>query len=106
MCARRSGNILFYFFADNFTGSKDTECYKTDVSFLCQYTIDIKLIVYIQQNSKVQLQETMHYNEYIYFSSYANCSLITYQPNRTNLVLKNRSLKDTTKALLKRPQND
>ena len=37
MCARRSGNILFYFFADNFTGSKDTEPYKTDGSFLCQY---------------------------------------------------------------------
>ena len=35
MCARRSGNILFYFFADNFTGSKDTEPYKTDVFFLC-----------------------------------------------------------------------
>ena len=38
MCSRRSGNILFYFilflsFADNFTGSKDTEPYKTDVSF-------------------------------------------------------------------------
>ena len=40
MCARRSGNILFYyyyffffFFADNFTGSKDTEPYKTD--FFC-----------------------------------------------------------------------
>ena len=38
MCVRRSGNILFYFFfADNFTGSKDTEPYKTDVSFLCQH---------------------------------------------------------------------
>ena len=37
MCARRSGNILFYFSADNFTGSKDTEPYKTDVSFLYQY---------------------------------------------------------------------
>ena len=36
MCARRSGNILFYRFADNFTGLKDTEPYKTDVSFLCQ----------------------------------------------------------------------
>ena len=36
MCARHSGNILFLF-ADNFTGSKDTEPYKTDVSFLCQY---------------------------------------------------------------------
>ena len=37
MYASRSGNILFYFFfADNFTGSKDTEPYKTDVSFLCQ----------------------------------------------------------------------
>ena len=37
MYARHSGNILFYFFTDNFTGSKDTESYKTDVSFLCQY---------------------------------------------------------------------
>ena len=35
MCARRSENILLYFFADNFTSSKDT--YNTDVSFLCQY---------------------------------------------------------------------
>ena len=33
MCARRSGSILFYVFADNFTGSKDTEPYKTDVPF-------------------------------------------------------------------------
>ena len=40
MCARRSGNILFYFFAANFTGSKDTEPYKIDVSFLCQYIFD------------------------------------------------------------------
>ena len=36
MCARRSGNILFYCFAENFSGSKDTDPYKTDVSFLCQ----------------------------------------------------------------------
>ena len=43
MCARLSGNILFYFFADNFTGSKDTEPYKTDVSFLCQYIFGIHL---------------------------------------------------------------
>ena len=42
MCARLSGNILFYFFADNFTGSKDTEPYKSDVSFLCQYTVPPK----------------------------------------------------------------
>ena len=37
MCARRSGNFFFFFFflADNFTGSKDTEPYKTDASFLC-----------------------------------------------------------------------
>ena len=47
MCARRSENILFYlfifffFFAVNFTGSKDTEPYKTDVSCLCQYIINI-----------------------------------------------------------------
>ena len=39
MCARRLGNILFYFLAENFSGSKDTEPYKTDVSFLCQYNI-------------------------------------------------------------------
>ena len=37
MCARRSGSILFILFADNFTDSKDTEPYKMDVSFLCQY---------------------------------------------------------------------
>ena len=42
MCARRSGNILFYFlflffFAGNFTDSKDTEHYKTVGSILCQY---------------------------------------------------------------------
>ena len=38
MCARRSGNILFYFhfLTENFSGSKDTAPYKTDVSFLCQ----------------------------------------------------------------------
>ena len=37
----------------------------------------------------------------------ANCSLVTYQPHRANLIeKKNRSLKDTTKALLKGPQND
>ena len=41
MCVRRSGNILFYFFVDNFTGSKDTEPYKTDVSFLCRYILQI-----------------------------------------------------------------
>ena len=56
MCARRPGNIflfLFFFYCfffvvvvvfvvvviDNFTGSKDTEPYKTDFSFLCQYII-------------------------------------------------------------------
>ena len=51
MCARHSGNILFYFylfiyffcFADNFTGSKDTEPYKTDVSFLCQYIMKTEM---------------------------------------------------------------
>ena len=31
--------FFFYFFADNFTGSKDTEPYKMDVSFLWQYRI-------------------------------------------------------------------
>ena len=29
--------FCFILFVDNFTGSKDTEPYKTDVSFLCQY---------------------------------------------------------------------
>ena len=38
MCARCSGNILFSF-VENFSCSKDTEPYKTDVSFLCQYII-------------------------------------------------------------------
>ena len=36
---RTFGEHLFYFFADNFTGSKDTEPYKTDVSFLFQYIL-------------------------------------------------------------------
>ena len=31
--------ICLFIFADNFTGSKDMEPYKTDVSFLCQYII-------------------------------------------------------------------
>ena len=30
--------IFLFFLADNFTGSKDAEPYKTNVSFLCQYT--------------------------------------------------------------------
>ena len=30
--------IFIFFFADHFTGSKDTEAFKTDGSFLCQYT--------------------------------------------------------------------
>ena len=29
--------FFFFFLAENFSGSKDTEPYKTDVSFLCQY---------------------------------------------------------------------
>ena len=45
-----------------------------------------------------------NYNDKIYFSLYANCSLIIYQPNRANLIRKNRSLKDTTNALLKGPK--
>ena len=40
MFARRSGNILLYFLADNSIGSKDAEPYKMDVSFLCQYIAD------------------------------------------------------------------
>ena len=54
-------------------------------------------------------EETMYnynYNGNIYFSLYANCSLITYQPNRANLIKKKQSLMDTTKALLKGSQND
>ena len=31
--------FFFHFFVDNFTGSKDIEPYKTDVSFLCQYIL-------------------------------------------------------------------
>ena len=51
------------------------------------YTIGIKLSLYIQQNRKLQLQGTMYnYNDKIYFSSYANCSLINYQPNRANII--------------------
>ena len=44
MCTRRSGNIFFFFFfffADNFTGSKDTERYKTDVSFFASGCYDM-----------------------------------------------------------------
>ena len=44
MCARRSGNIFYSFFADNFTGAKDTKPYKTDVSFLCQYMYSVTLV--------------------------------------------------------------
>ena len=45
MCARRSGNIFFFFFFFfyNLTGSKATEPYKMDVSFLCRYTIPFLL---------------------------------------------------------------
>ena len=64
------------------------------------YIIGIKWSIYIQQNWKVQLHETNFKNK-IYFSLYANCSPITYQPNLSKFNLKNRSLKDTTKALLK-----
>ena len=37
MCQPFGKHFVLFFFADNFTGSKDTEPYKTDVSFLCQY---------------------------------------------------------------------
>ena len=33
MCARLRETFCFSLFADNFTGSKDTETYKTDVFF-------------------------------------------------------------------------
>ena len=62
-------------------------------------------LTYIQQDWKVQLQETTciyNYTDKIYFSLYANCSLIIQ--NKFNL--KNRSLKDTTKALFKGPKNE
>ena len=46
------------------------------------YTIGIKLSIYIQQNWKVKLQKNNAYNyiDKIYFSLYANCSLVTNQP--------------------------
>ena len=66
--------------------------------------IGIKLSIYIQQNWKVQLQETSYINK-IYFSLYANCSLITCQPNRANLIWQNREFKgyykSTDKGILK-----
>ena len=70
------------------------------------YTVGIKLSIYIQQNWKVQLQETMYNYNDIHFSVSANRSLITYEPNRANLIWKVKSLKDAPKALLKRPKND
>ena len=38
--------VTFYCisFADNFTGSKDTRPYKTDVSFLCQYILELVIL--------------------------------------------------------------
>ena len=47
----------------------------------------------------------INYTDDIYFSLYANCSLITYQPKQSKFNVKNRSLKDTSKALFKGPQN-
>ena len=63
------------------------------ITYILQYCIGIKLGIYVQQKWKVQMQETMYnYNDKkIYFSLYANCSLITYQPNRANLIWKKKS---------------
>ena len=51
MCARHSGSIFFSFlFADKFMGSKDTEPYKTNVSFFV--SIDI-------HENKARLKNTL-----------------------------------------------
>ena len=39
VCQTFGKHFVLFFFADNFTGSKDREPYKTDVSFLCQYIL-------------------------------------------------------------------
>ena len=39
--------FLKFFFADNFTGAKDTKPYKTDVSFLCQYIFQISMASHV-----------------------------------------------------------
>ena len=38
---------FIYFFADNFTGSKDR--YKTDVSFLCQYMFSNGILRFLSE---------------------------------------------------------
>ena len=67
------------------------------------YTIGIKLSIYIQQNWKVRLQETMYkYNDIFYM--HLKPDHLSTKQRKFNL--KNRSLKDTTTALLKGLQND
>ena len=56
MCARRWGNILFYSFADNFTGSKDT-----DIIFLCQYITD-SLVKYFTGQSVFGYEDPVSQN--------------------------------------------
>ena len=36
VCQTFRKHFVLFFFADNFSGSKDTEPYKTDISFVCQ----------------------------------------------------------------------
>ena len=68
------------------------------------YTIGIKLSIYVQENLQLNLQLQLRENSYNYIPEinvylYANCSLITCQPNRANFILKkNQCLKDNTKA--------
>ena len=38
VCQTFGKHFVLFVFADNFTGLKDTEPYKTDVSCLCQYS--------------------------------------------------------------------
>ena len=65
----------------------------------------MQLSIYIQQNWKVQLQETIYnYIDKNYFSLYANCSLVTYQPNRANLIKKKSDFKRYYKSIVKGTQ--
>ena len=58
------GKHFVLFFADNFTGSKDTEPYKTDVSFLCQYIYTMHLNYdksYLKAHDSISLDVMINY---------------------------------------------
>ena len=73
-----------------------------DVINCFMYTVSIKLSIYILQNWKVQQQETM-YNHNEKISSFLYMQIVAWS---LTFNLKNRNLKDTTKALLQGPKND